>query len=209
MSVVTSVSSPTARWLAPTVGVLFIAAFVAYGGGSAIADGAIDDPVANRSALAIGGLMILMNSAFVIGIGVLVHQLLPTHRVALARAYFAGRIVEATFLAVGGLFLLAIPALANSDPSWVDAARALNDMAFLIAMLALAVVSVPLCLALTRERVVPIWLGVWGVVGYGVLAVGVATGFFGNDSVELFAAIGGGFEIVFGLFLIARFGRVG
>src|SRR4051794_32141397 len=74
------------RRTARIVGVLFLAGYLAYGVGSVIATGN-----ANRgdstALLVTGAALMLLNSAFVIGIGVLMYPILRAHDAAIAAGY--------------------------------------------------------------------------------------------------------------------------
>jgi hypothetical protein len=69
------------RRTARTIGVLFLAGYVAYGAGSLIAQGVVDSGDRSDSAalFVTGAALILLNSAFVIGIGVLMFPILRHH----------------------------------------------------------------------------------------------------------------------------------
>jgi hypothetical protein len=162
------------------VGLLFLAAFVFYGVGSAL----VDRPV--------GPALMLLNSGVVAVIGVLVFRVLRRRHLRTAATYLIARAVEATLLAVGVLLLTSMGLAAG------------NDLTYQFAMLILGVGSVPFCWVLRRDRFVPGWLAVWGMVGYGLLAASALLELSGM-SVGLALTIPGGlFEVAFGLILIAR-----
>src|SRR4029078_5165544 len=90
------------RRTARIIGVLFLAGFLAYGVGSLIATGIV--PSANRSGstalFVTGATLMLLNSAFVIGIGVLILPILRPHNKAIATGYLGTRIFEGVVLAI-------------------------------------------------------------------------------------------------------------
>jgi hypothetical protein len=162
------------------VGALFLAAFVCYGVGSAL----VDCPV--------GPSLMLLNSVVVATIGALVFRVFRRGHLRTAATYLITRALEATLLAVGVFLLTSMGSAAG------------NNLAYQFAMLILGVGSVPFCWALQRDRLVPGWLAVWGIVGYVVLAAGALLELIGL-SVGLVLTIPGGlFEVAFGLTLIAR-----
>lgn len=161
------------------VGALFLAAFLFYGIGSSLAP---EPP---------GRALMLLNSAGVAGIGVLAFVLLRTAARRTALVYLATRVAEALALAIGVLFL------ANGD-------TAANNTAYVIAMVALGVGSVPFCLALARQRVTPRWLGLWGAAGYVLLALGVLLEPVVPGAAVVLAAPGGLFEVTLGVLLVVR-----
>jgi hypothetical protein len=170
----------TNRTTGRIVGALFIAAFVLYGVGSALADRAI------------GATLMLLNSVVVATIGALVFGVFQRRHVRTAATYLIARTVEATLLAVGVLSL-------TSGRSTEG-----NDLAYQFAMLILGLGSVPFCWALRRDRFVPGWLAGWGIVGYLLLAAGALLELTGLRVGLLLSIPGGLFEIAFGLTLIAR-----
>jgi hypothetical protein len=161
------------------VGALFLAAFLFYGIGSALAPAPA------------GLTLMLLNSADVATIGVLAFLLLRTAARRTALVYLATRIVEALALAVGVLFL------ANGDTE-------ANNAAYVAAMVALGIGSVPFCLALARQQVTPRWLGLWGAVAYPLLALGVLLEPVVPGAAVALAVPGGLFEVALGALLLVR-----
>src|SRR4051812_36826593 len=74
------------RRTARIVGVLFLAGYLTYGIGNVIATGIVDsDDRSSSTALFVTGIaLMLLNSAFVIGIGVLMFPILRAHSKAVA-----------------------------------------------------------------------------------------------------------------------------
>ncbi|WP_109509275.1 DUF4386 domain-containing protein [Nocardioides speluncae] len=170
------------------IGGLVLAAFVLYGGGSALVDAAGDRQAA-------GAVLMLLNSLGVAAIGVLAWPVLRRTDPLAATGYLATRIVEATLLAVGTVLALAHAPAAAEHLYW-------------IAMVALGLGSLPFCQALRRARLVPAPLAVWGMAGYACLAAGgllelLAIDVLGGGGL-LFSAPGGLFEVVFGILLLVR-----
>lgn len=161
------------------VGALFLTAFLFYGIGSALAPGPA------------GLTLMLLNSAGVAAIGALAFRLLraPARRTALV--YLLTRITEAVALAIGTLFL------ANGDAG-------ANNTAYVTAMVALGIGSVTFCLALSGQHVVPRWFGLWGVVGYVLLAAGMLLEPVIPGAAVALAVPGGLFEMALGVLLLVR-----
>ncbi|XTZ17505.1 DUF4386 family protein [Micromonospora echinospora] len=161
------------------VGAFVLLAFVFYGVGSAL------------TGQIAGTTLVVLNSVMVAAIGVLVFRALRRSHPGSAWTYLVARGAEA-FLLTAGIVL--------RDRVGTGAA----DIAYQVAMLSLALGSLPLCLALGRRRWVPGWLASWGFGGYVLLATGAAAELTGVR-VGIAPAIPGGlFEIVFGLLLLAR-----
>jgi hypothetical protein len=219
------------------MGALFLLAFVAYAGGGALigaesGGGSGDlpaylaDVADNPTRIAAGALLMLINSAAVVGIGVLAFPVLKPHSEISAQAYLIGRAVEAALLAVGVVFLLLLVPLAREHASaggaagaagsdaGPDAGSALagvarvvvagNHYSYQIAMMSVAIVGVVFCRVLFRARLVPRFMAVWGLVGYAVFLVGAVLEVFGYGVGVVLAVPGGLFEIAFGVLLIVR-----
>lgn len=155
------------------VGAGFLLAFVVYmAGGALVGSGAGTPPVLadvadNRLQVAAGVLLMLVNSAIVVTIGVLVFPVLRAHHHEnSARAYLATRVFEGVLLAVGTLFLLLLIPLAQaySDtgpdagpglPALAGVLQQGNQYALHIGMIGLGIGAVLFCWALFRARLVP------------------------------------------------------
>ncbi|MFE0590767.1 DUF4386 domain-containing protein [Micromonospora echinospora] len=161
------------------VGAFVLLAFVCYGIGSALA---------GQFA---GTTLVVLNSVMVAAIGVLVFRALRRPHPASAWTYLVARGAEA-FLLTAGIVLL--------DRAGAGAA----DVAYQVAMVSLALGSLPLCLTLRRRRWVPGWLAIWGFGGYALLATGAAAELMGAKVGLVLAIPGGLFELVFGLLLLVR-----
>jgi hypothetical protein len=135
----------------------------------------------------------LVNSAVVVGIGVLAFPVLRPHSELTAHAYLVGRAVEAALLAVGVVFLL-LP----------EPVAAGNHYSYQVAMMAVGATGVLFCRVLFRARLVPRALAVWGVVGYAVFLLGAALEVLGHGVGVALSVPGGLFEIAFGVLLIAK-----
>jgi hypothetical protein len=180
------------------VGVLFLAGYVAYGVGSVTATPIVDsgDRGDSTALFVIGAALMLLNSAFVIGIGVLMLPILRPHSKAVAAGYLGTRIFEGVVLAIGVVSLIV---LTGSDA--IDA----NAVLYSVAEAGLGIGSLFFCALLFRTGLVPRWLAVWGFIGYACFAAGNLLELFGVAGAGLVAAIPGGlFELTFAVWLIAR-----
>ena len=198
-----STSSPVVRpdsrrrRTARMVGVLVLAGYV-YGVGSLIATGIVDSGErADSTALFVAGIaLMLLNSAFVIGIGVLMFPILRVHSRAIAAGYLGARIIEGVVLAIGVVILIVL-----------TGSRAIhaNAACYNIAEAALGIGSLFFCALLFRTGLVPRLLAVWGFIGYACIAAGTLLELFGVAGAGLVGAIPGGlFELTFAVWLIAR-----
>ncbi len=209
------------RTIGRIVGALFLLAFVVYVTGEALVDSGaatpavLPDVAGNQTRIAAGALLMLANSAIVVGIGVLVFPILKTHHAISAHAYLATRVFEAVVLAVGVLCLLLLIPLAQAYaaagagdgsvlPSLAYVAQEGNQYALRIGMIGLGLGSLLFCRALFLARLVPRSLAVLGIVGYPVLAAGEALGILGYDVGMAHYAPGGLFEVALGVLLLVK-----
>jgi Domain of unknown function (DUF4386) len=161
-------------------GALFFAAFVCYGVGNAL----VDRPV--------GVVLMLLNSVVVATIGAIVFRALRGRHSRMTGIYLVTRTLEAVLLAIGVLLMVS-----TASPEG-------NDLAYQSAMIILGVGSVPFCWVLVKDRFLPGWLAIYGILGYVLLAVGALLQLFGFDVGLVLSIPGGLFEIALGLILIAR-----
>jgi Domain of unknown function (DUF4386) len=183
------------RRTARIVGVLFLAGYLAYGVGSVIATGNADRG-GSTALLVTGAALMLFNSAFVIGIGVLMLPILRPHNEAIAAGYLGTRIFEGVVLAIGVVTLIVLTGSAATDA---------NSVCYNVAEAGLGIGSLFFCALLFRTGLVPRFLAGWGFIGYACFAVGNLLGLFGVAGAGLVGAIPGGlFELTFAVWLIAR-----
>src|SRR3954466_12766692 len=188
----------SARRTARVVGVLFLAGFLAYGVGSLMAQGVVTsaDRSGSTALFVTGAALMLLNSAFVIGIGVLMFPILRAHDAAIAAGYVGTRIFEGVVLAVGVVSLVVLTG---------SAAIHANSVFYNVAEAELGIGSLFFCALLFRTGLVPRFLAVWGFIGYACFAGGTLLELFGVAGAGLVGAIPGGlFELTFGIWLIAR-----
>src|SRR3954451_5091793 len=187
------------RRSARIVGVLVLAGYLAYGPGSLIAQGNVHsaDRSSSTALFVTGAALMLLNSAFVIGIGVLMFPILQPHNKAIAAGYLGTRIFEGVVLAIGVVSLIVVAGSA--------AAIHANSVFYNVAEVGLGIGSLFFCALLFRTGLVPRFLAVWGFIGYACFAAGTLLELFGVAGAGLVGAIPGGlFELTFGIWLIAR-----
>jgi len=189
-------SDSSVRRTARIVGVLFLAGYLAYGVGSLIAKGSADRS-GSTALFVTGAALMLLNSAFVIGIGVLMFPILRPHNKATAAGYLGTRIFEGVGLAIGVVSLIVV----------ADSAAAIhaNSVCYNIAEAGLGIGSLFFCALLFRTGLVPRFLAAWGFIGYACFAGGNLLELFGVTGAALVSSIPGGlFEVTFGIWLIAK-----
>src|SRR3954464_4879053 len=131
------------RRTARIVGVLFLAGFLTYGVGNLIATGIVDsDDRSDSTPLFVTGIaLMLLNSAFVIGIGVLLFPILRAHDRAIAAGYLGTRIFEGVGLGIGVVCLIVAP-----GPPAIHA----NSVSYNVAEAGLGIGSLFFCALLFR-----------------------------------------------------------
>ena len=193
------------------VGVLFLAAFLAYGIGTGMVAGIIEasNPVIEltfkRSQFITGAALMLVNSAIVASIGLLLLPILVRFNRAIAWSYMAARAIEAVALAAGvmGLLLLVTAEGPVTQTAIMTADRG-NFFAYQTGMATLGFGSLFFCALLYRYRIVPRLLAAWGFVGYAVFFAGAVLELAGLPYGIMLSIPGGLFEIAFGIWLIAK-----
>jgi Domain of unknown function (DUF4386) len=186
------------RRTARIVGALVLAGYLAYGTGSLMAQGNVrsDDRSSSIALLVSGAALMLLNSAFVIGIGVLMFPILRPHDKAVAAGYLGTRIFEGVVLTVGVASLVVL-----TDSAAVHA----NSVCYNLGEAALAIGSLFFCALLFRTGLVPRFLAAWGLIGYACFAGGNLLELFGVAGAALVSSVPGGlFELTFGVWLIAK-----
>ena len=164
------------------LGLLFLAAFPLYGGGSSL--------LVTESAT-LGLALVLTNSLVVAVIGRILQSIVAPYGRAVANSYMVTRLVEALLLGVSG-YLVYKAGMADSGALY-----------YRTAMIGLAIGSLPLLAVLTRVEQMPSWLGRFGLVGYLALICGIAADGFGAVDFGLFLMIPGAlFEVTFAFWLI-------
>jgi hypothetical protein len=192
------------------IGALFLSAILFYGVGDALVTSVVGTPAslsrlsAHQATLNLGALLMLVNSVVVVALGVLFFPILKKHDRRTAVAYLASRVVEAVLLAVGVLCLAVILPLAQHSVDGGSLAIRSNTVTYQIAMMSLGLGSVFLCSVLFRTRLIPRFLSVWGLVGYGILLAGATAETFGIHIGVILSIPGGLFELVLGFRLLIK-----
>jgi hypothetical protein len=201
------------RVVSRVIGALFLLGFASYGTGFGLVTSVVGGPdylstiSARQTTLVLGAFLMLSNSVVDVGKGVLFFPIVESHGKRTALAYLAAMIVEVVLLAVGVLsLLLIVPVGQYAGADWARAAGSLliqsNTMVYQLAMMSLAVGNVFLWSLTIRIRLIPRWLSVWGVLGYGIFLVGAIAEMFGVHIGLLCTIAGGLFEVVLGFWLL-------
>lgn len=165
-------------------GALIILGYATYG----IPDGTLlqpllgtSDPLASVSAntmqLTLGALIMAINSVAVVGISVLLYPTLKQHSEWIAISYIGTRIFESIVMIGGIISLLLLVPLSQeyvqasaADASSIQVLGTMaiqgNFLAYHIAMMGLAIGSLPFCYLLYQTKLVPRVISVLGLIGY-------------------------------------------
>ncbi|MFM2385257.1 MAG: hypothetical protein RL660_14 [Bacteroidota bacterium] len=170
---------------ARTIGLLFLLAFFAYGIGRYLCDST------QTTEKFVGAALVIANSIMVALIGVFLSKTLAVYDKKTSKIYLSARIVEAIALAS-----IAIQVFVNSGIS--------KDFGYFVGMLVLGLGSIPMCIALYKHRIAPAWLAMWGAVGYAIFAFGFLMELLGKQWSMYLLGLGGLWEIVFAIWLIAK-----
>ncbi|CAE7322920.1 unnamed protein product [Symbiodinium natans] len=190
------------------IGALFLLAMACYATGSDMAESAVVHGSVDRHAMAFGALLMLGNSVCVAVIGVLMYPILHEHDENVALGYVVVRCFEGILLIVGIVSLLSQQALTEvaSDPTAALFAvlQKANFFAYQMAMCILGIGSMPVCYTLLRSGLLPVWLSLWGLVGYAVFAVGAIAEIFGFSIGVMLSAPAGLFEVTLPIWLFTK-----
>lgn len=185
-------------------GYLFLLPLLAYGLGNALFESALQTTaVADPVLIAAGTLLWILNAVTVVALAAILYPLLQQYNKAVAAAYLAARVMEAVLLLMG---MFALRASIHTElapaPMLRNAALFFYRDCYQVAMLLLGTGSMAFCGLLYRHRLLPISWSVWGLAGYGLLAVGAVAELCGVHW-GLYASIPGGlFELALGIRLI-------
>jgi hypothetical protein len=147
--------------------------------------------------------------------GVLMFPVLKQKSERMAIGYLAFRIVDAIFIAIMVLFILIQIPLGSEylkaaafDTSYLQAFNVVLAQAQLyayqIGMSTLGVSGLMLCYTLYKAKLVPNWLAIWGLVGYGTIFVGMLSAIMGSGLGDLSSLPGGLWEVFMGVWLIFK-----
>jgi hypothetical protein len=203
------------------VGALILLGYLAYGPATAVIESMLEAPdslsalAASTTQLGIGAILMLINSAAVVAIGVLMYRVARPYGEGIALGYLGTRIFESIVMSIGIVFVLVQIPLAReaagagaADIAFLQTLSTVssqgNFFAYQVAMIGLGVGSVPFWYLVYRSRLVPRPLAALGIVGYAVFASGAVLEILGVEVGLLLSVPGGLFEVAVALWLIAR-----
>lgn len=188
---------------------LFLVTTTSFIVGNSLLEAALESPAAfqtMRTQVLLGGLLEIVNSLGVFLIAVMLFKTLWQHSQIVALSYLGFRLIETILLSIGTAnALLPLQLAGGTDFIGVlTVARAWHGLSFDIAMVFLGIGSLMLCHLMLRARLVPAWLAVLGLLGYGLLMTSVLLELIGAPENTLLFLPGAAFEIVFPIWLFAK-----
>lgn len=192
-------------------GILFLAAFLAYGFGAGLVAGILEamNPAgalaAKRTEFFSGAALMLLNSVIVAGIGWLLKPVLAHYSKAVSRVYLLTRLAEAALLAAGVIAVVYFMTVQEPTPPFaMMKARRANFFAYQTGMAVLGFGSLFFCALLHRARLIPRFAAIWGFAGYAIFLSGALLELVGVNSGLLLSIPGGLFELFFAIWLIVK-----
>jgi hypothetical protein len=200
---------------------LYLAGFVVGIGGQALIQSVLTAPdhlatvSTNSMWLILGALLWLITVAGDAAHGVLMFPILKQHSERMAFGHLSARIMDAVFIAIMVLLLLLqIPLgseylkAAAPDTFFLHALSEVSvqasQYAYQMGMMTLGIAGVMLCYTLYREKLVPRWLAVWGLVGYTIIFGGMISEMMGSGLGLASSIPGGLWEVFIGIWLIVK-----
>jgi len=209
--------------VAKIIGLFFILAIITYATGDSIINSTLKSinstsnsfDSSSQLMIGFGAILMLLNSAIVVGIGVLIHPIITSNSKVIANFYLSFRIIESVLLCIGVVGLLLILSISNeyfklgiSDSNtlslFIALAKKINFYSYQLAMFALGIGSTILCYNMYKSKLIPAFLSIWGLVGYSVFLIGAMVELLGYEYGLMLSTIGGLFEIFFGFWLMIK-----
>lgn len=194
------------------LGILFLLPLLSYATGNNMVETLLQKPgylqaiEAERSFYTTGILLMLLNSATVVAIGVMLFPILKKISPGFALAYLSTRLIESILLLVGIVGLLVL--IPSGEVAMLEAlaplAIRLNYFSYQVAMLFLGLGSIVFCICLYHRALIPKFIAVWGMSGYGLLATGSILELFDIKVGILLSIPGGLFELTLSVWLLGK-----
>lgn len=206
-----------------TAGVLLIAGVLTSLLSTAVLGDAARSPIlgsggSDWARIAVSVLLQLVTAAGAVGIAIAISALIRTSHPTLAVGAVAFRAIEAAFYGLSALCLVGVAALAEHDGgaagslrSTADAVLAVRDAAnYVLGVFFFGTGAALYYAALSRERLIPRWLTMWGFVGVAlIVSTALVTLIDGapyaiDGVLSVLALPIAGQELTLGVWLIAR-----
>jgi hypothetical protein len=211
----------TCRTTARIIGIIYVLGFIVGIGGQILIKSVLDTPnhlsivSASSMTIAIGALLWMMEVIWDALHGVLMFPILKLYNERLAVGYLTFRIMDSTFIAIMILFILLQIPLAGEylkagalNINYFQSISTLLAQAQLyaydIGMLILGVSGLILCYVLYKARLILRILAVWGLIGYAIIFLGMASEIMGSGLGLTSSLPGGLWEVFIGFWLIFK-----
>lgn len=165
----------------------------------------------NSMLLATAALFWLLTVAGDIAHGILMFPILRRHSERMAVGYLGFRIIDATFIAIMVMVILAQVPLAKEAATSDASLQSLSNVfmqtqlyAYSIAMFTLGIAGLIVCWVFYKASLLPRALAIWGLAGYAIILCGSALEVLGFDLLSIHAIPGGLWEVFIGVWLIAK-----
>ncbi len=165
----------------------------------------------NSMLLAVAALCWLLTVAGDIAHGILMFPILRQHSERMAVGYLGFRIIDATFIAIMVMVILAQVPLAKEAATSEVSLQSLSAVfmqmqlyAYSIAMFTLGIAGLIVCWVFYKADLLPRALAIWGLAGYAIILGGSALEVLGFDLMSVHAMPGGLWEVFIGVWLIAK-----
>jgi hypothetical protein len=168
----------------------------------------------NSMLLGIAAMLWLLTVAGDAAHGILMFPILREHSERMAVGYLGFRIIDATFIAIMVMVILAQVPIADtnslagtSDGSLLSLSTVLIQTqlyAYSIAMFTLGVAGLIVCWVFYKANLLPQPLAIWGLAGYSIILCGSVLEILGFDLMSMHAVPGGLWEVFIGVWLIAK-----
>lgn len=204
------------RIIEKITGALFLLAFVCYGVGFSLISTVVRQvKILSQVDLYIsasGTLLMIFNSACVIGIGLLSYRMLAGYNKLTAQIYLLARIIEGALLAIGAILLYASTYTAYKIKEFDDnlpiiiatLSEQYNFVFYQIAMLTLGMGSISFCIILLKFGLAPKFICMLGIIGYIFLLIGSIAELYKIETGIYCSIPGGLFEMLFAYWLIFK-----
>ena len=187
------------------IGVLFILVIAVSVFGGGFEDSMVADGVYGNKFIT-GIISELFNNFCVVAIAVLFFPILKKYSDWGALGYIASRIMEAVLLMIVTACALLSCMMSEIPASLIDVLIKSRFILFQLALLWLGAGSVLLFLVLHKNRLVPRFISVWGIVGYAAIFIVGLANLFGVPTLisNLLYIPGGLFEVGFPIWLFIK-----
>jgi Domain of unknown function (DUF4386) len=133
----------------------------------------------NQNLVIIAVVHIMVMSLGIVGIAIVLYPVLKMHNEAIALTYISFRIIECVLLVFGALCYFYLIILSqeyitagNQDVSYFQTSAAIaikmKYYAYQLAMITLGLGSLFLCYLLFQSKLIPLFLSVWGFIGFPI-----------------------------------------